>query len=400
MRHRRRQFAAVNQFYTLAADHNVDFARILYGCRHNYPRMAMMPGPGLTAGPCLVKDTMQLAAFSNNQFMLGHAAMLVNEGLPAHLVSMARRKVDMSSCTAGILGMAFKAESDDPRDSLSYKLKRLLAIEAKEVLCTDPYVKDPRLVPLDRVLAEADVLFVGVPHAAYRTLSVPAGPTVIDVWNCLPAAADGSRSRTADRVRLRRRRHAARPAALGPDDRPERVRLVRNRLGRGVRFAIDAGMREAEADVVMVSMADLSDDFSAAEEMVSRAERGAAVVCASRYMHGGAQHGGPWLKGLLSRMAGVSLHWLVGLPTHDPTNSFKAYRRDFLRRTPIESSAGFSLGLELTLKAHFAGERVEEVPAQWWDRTAGQSRFRLFAWLPLYLRWYFWAFGQRLRGRP
>jgi dolichol-phosphate mannosyltransferase len=187
---------------------------------------------------------------------------------------------------------------------------------------------------------------------------------------------------------------------LSPEDRPERVRLVRNRLGRGVRFAIDAGMREAEADVVMVSMADLSDDFSAAEEMVSRAERGAAVVCASRYMHGGAQHGGPWLKGLLSRMAGVSLHWLVGLPTHDPTNSFKAYRRDFLRRTPIESTAGFSLGLELTLKAHFAGERVEEVPAQWWDRTAGQSRFRLFAWLPLYLRWYFWAFGQRLRGRP
>jgi dolichol-phosphate mannosyltransferase len=189
-------------------------------------------------------------------------------------------------------------------------------------------------------------------------------------------------------------------AALGADERPERLRLVRNRLGRGVRFAIDAGMREAAGEVVVVSMADLSDDFSAAEEMVARAERGAAVVCASRYMRGGAQHGGPWLKGVLSRMAGVSLHWLAGVPTHDPTNSFKAYRRDFLRRTPIESEAGFSLGLELTLKAHFSGERVEEVPAQWWDRTAGQSRFRLWAWLPLYLRWYFWAFGQRLRGRP
>jgi dolichol-phosphate mannosyltransferase len=188
--------------------------------------------------------------------------------------------------------------------------------------------------------------------------------------------------------------------ALPPEDRPERLRLVRNRLGRGVRFAIDAGMRAAEAEVVVVSMADLSDDFSAAEEMVARCERGAAVVCASRYMKGGAQHGGPWLKGRLSRCAGVSLHWLAGVPTHDPTNSFKAYRRDFLRRTPIESEAGFSLGLELTLKAHFAGERVEEVPAQWWDRTAGESRFRLWAWLPLYLRWYFWAFGQRLRGRP
>jgi len=182
------QFAAVNQFYTLAADHDVDFARILHGCRHNYPRMAMMPGPGLTAGPCLVKDTMQLAAFSHNQFMLGHAAMLVNEGLPAHLVSLAQRKLDLKTCTAGILGMAFKAESDDPRDSLSYKLKRLLAMEARDVLCTDPYVDDPRLVPLERVMAEAHVLFVGAPHAAYRELAVPPGRVVIDVWDCLPPA--------------------------------------------------------------------------------------------------------------------------------------------------------------------------------------------------------------------
>ena len=136
-----------------------------------------------------------------------------------------------------------------------------------------------------------------------------------------------------------------------------------------------------------------------AAEPGAELERGAAVVCASRYVRGGAQHGGPWLKGLLSRMAGLSLHWLAGLPTHDPTNSFKAYRRDFLRRTPIESGAGFVLALELTVKAHFAGERVEEVPAQWWDRTAGRSRFRLFAWLPLYLRWYVWAIGQRLGGR-
>ncbi len=182
------QFAAVNQFYMLAADHDVDFARILHGCRHNYPRMAMMPGPGLTAGPCLMKDTMQLAAFSHNQFLLGHAAMLVNEGLPAHLVSLAQRQVDLRTRTAGILGMAFKAESDDPRDSLSYKLKHLLSLEARDVLCTDPYVADPRLVPLERVLAEAEVLFVGVPHAAYRTLAIPAGRTVVDVWSCLSGA--------------------------------------------------------------------------------------------------------------------------------------------------------------------------------------------------------------------
>jgi UDP-N-acetyl-D-mannosaminuronic acid dehydrogenase len=182
------QFAAVNQFYMLAADHDVDFARILHGCRHNYPRMAMMPGPGLTAGPCLMKDTMQLAAFSHNQFLLGHAAMLVNEGLPAHLVSRAQRQVDLRTRTAGILGMAFKPESDDPRDSLSYKLKHLLSLEAKDVLCTDPYVADPRLVPLERVLADAEVLFVGVPHAAYRTLAIPPGRTVVDVWSCLPGS--------------------------------------------------------------------------------------------------------------------------------------------------------------------------------------------------------------------
>jgi hypothetical protein len=190
-------------------------------------------------------------------------------------------------------------------------------------------------------------------------------------------------------------------AALPADAKPEDVRPIHNTLGRGARWAIEAGMRAARGPVVLVTMVDLSDDYGVAEEMVARAEGGAAVVCASRYMRGGRQIGGPPLKGLLSRVAGVSLHWLAGLPTHDPTNSFKAYRRDFLQRTPIESTAGFCLGLELTAKAHFAGERVEEVPATWRDRSAGESRFRLFAWLPLYLHWYFWALRRRwLGGRP
>jgi len=184
-------------------------------------------------------------------------------------------------------------------------------------------------------------------------------------------------------------------AALSAEVKPERLRLVHNTLGKGVRYAIEAGMRAAEAPVALVTMVDLSDDYRAAEEMIARAEAGAAVVCASRYMRGGRQIGGPWLKGLLSRTAGVSLHWLAGLPTRDPTNSFKAYRRDFLMRTPIESTEGFSLALELTVKAHFAGERVEEVPATWRDRTAGESRFRLAAWLPRYLHWYFWALRKR-----
>src|SRR5512135_631128 len=112
------QFAIANQFYTIARESGLDFDRILHGCRHHYPRMAFLPGPGFAAGPCLLKDTMQLAAFSRNSFPLGHSAMLVNEGLPARLVELARREVDLSRKTAGVLGMAFKAESDDPRDSL------------------------------------------------------------------------------------------------------------------------------------------------------------------------------------------------------------------------------------------------------------------------------------------
>lgn len=189
-------------------------------------------------------------------------------------------------------------------------------------------------------------------------------------------------------------------AALPEEQKPPGLRLVRNDLGRGVRYAIEAGMRAARSPVVVVTMADLSDDFARVEEMVALAEAGADVVCASRYMRGGRQIGGPWLKGLISRTAGLSLHLLSGLPTHDPTNSFKAYRRDFLQRTPIESIAGFSLGLELTVKAHFLGGRVREIPATWQDRTAGQSRFKLMKWLPLYLRWYVWALGRRARGYP
>ena len=184
-------------------------------------------------------------------------------------------------------------------------------------------------------------------------------------------------------------------AAIPAEKKPVIIRLIRNQLGRGVRYAIEAGMRAATAPVVVVMMADLSDDFATLGEMVRRAEAGAAVVCGSRYMTGGKQIGGPLVKRMMSRAAGWSLHWLAGLPTYDPTNSFKAYRRDYLASTRIESVAGFSLGLELTVKAHFNGQRVEEVPTTWTDRAVGQSRFRLWQWLPLYLRWYFWALRRR-----
>ena len=182
------QFATVNQFYMIATDHGLDFNRILHGCRYKYPRMQGMPGPGFAAGPCLVKDTMQLAAFSHNQFILGHSAMLINEGLPAHLVSLAKERMDLSGVTAGVLGMAFKAESDDPRDSLSYKLRKLLTLECRRVLCSDPYVKDDSFVPMEQVLKECDVIFIGTPHKAYRELKIPQS-RLVDVWNCVSASA-------------------------------------------------------------------------------------------------------------------------------------------------------------------------------------------------------------------
>jgi UDP-N-acetyl-D-mannosaminuronic acid dehydrogenase len=118
--------------------------------------------------------------------------MLINEGLPYHLIQSAKQQIDLRSATAGILGMAFKAESDDPRDSLSYKLRKLLLIEAHRLLCADPYVEDDRLVPQDTVIAESDVLFIGVPHKRYRELTLPEGKVVIDVWNCLPSRSDAT----------------------------------------------------------------------------------------------------------------------------------------------------------------------------------------------------------------
>lgn len=178
-------FAAVNQFYMLASQQGLDTNRILSACRYKYPRMSAMPDPGFTAGPCLLKDTMQLSAFSNNHFLLGHDAMLVNEGMPAFLCETAKRDMDLSTVTAGILGMAFKAESDDIRDSLSYRLRKLLQLECREVLCSDPYVADSRLVEQSVVIQQSDIIFIATPHKCYRELMIPNSIRVIDIWNCL-----------------------------------------------------------------------------------------------------------------------------------------------------------------------------------------------------------------------
>jgi len=178
------KFAASNQFYMIANSQGLDYERIRSALAEDYARAADLPRAGFAAGPCLLKDTMQLAAFNDNQFWLGHAAMLVNEGLPLYVVSQLERRFDLPTMTVGILGMAFKASSDDIRSSLSYKLRRILAFRARRVLCTDPYVtRDPALHPLDKVVAESDLLVVATPHPDYANLDT--GKPVADVWNVL-----------------------------------------------------------------------------------------------------------------------------------------------------------------------------------------------------------------------
>ncbi|OBK43391.1 glycosyltransferase [Mycobacterium sp. 1081908.1] len=179
------------------------------------------------------------------------------------------------------------------------------------------------------------------------------------------------------------------PALDAMPDRPESVRLVRNSLGKGVANALIAGFAAARGDVVVTSMADLSDPPSVIPLMVAKIrEEGADVVSGSRYMPGGTQRGGPRLKTLMSRTAGLSLHYVGRLPTHDATTNFRAYSRRFLQEVPVESGRGFEVGLELTTKAHLLGYRIDEVPSSWDDRTAGTSKFDLVGWLPAYLHWY------------
>lgn len=173
------------------------------------------------------------------------------------------------------------------------------------------------------------------------------------------------------------------------------LRLHKNARGRGVVHALRAGFDLADSGPILVMMGDLSDDIRVVDDMVRRYRAGADVVCASRYMRGGKQYGGPWLKGLLARVAGVSLHTMVGFPTHDATNNFRLYDAAFVRDVGIESAGGFEVALELTAKAFHAGRRIEEVPSTWRDRSAGSSRFQMRKWLPQYLRWYRYALTGR-----
>lgn len=175
------------------------------------------------------------------------------------------------------------------------------------------------------------------------------------------------------------------------------VKLVKNIYGRGALNALKTGLKKAKGEAVCVMMADLTDDPEILNRMVEKYNDGYDVVAASRYMKGGYQKGGPLIKQILSRVAGISLHYLVGLPTHDATNSFRLYSKRFLNKVKIESDGGFELALELTVKAYLAGYKVTEVPTTW-TYLPKESRFYLAKWLPKYLKWYLWAVKRRLNN--
>ena len=175
------QFAIANQFFMIANDFGLDFYGIRRAMTEGYPRATAFPGAGFAAGPCLFKDTMQLSSFDNNAFFLGHSAMLVNEGLPNYLVKRAAKRWHLSGMTAGILGMTFKGDSDDPRESLAFKLRKILERECREVLCSDPFLEQDGLVGQAELLERADLIFIGAPHSAYRGLAAPGKP-LIDIW--------------------------------------------------------------------------------------------------------------------------------------------------------------------------------------------------------------------------
>ncbi len=175
--------------------------------------------------------------------------------------------------------------------------------------------------------------------------------------------------------------------------------LVLNTIGQGALNAIKMGMQMATAEMILVMMADSSDKLDVVDDMCEMMSHGYDLVCGSRYMKGGKQNGGPFFKGLLARSAGLTLHLLTGVPTHDCTNSFKLYRRTMLQDMPLESTGGFEIGLEIVVKAYTSGYRIGEVPSEWFDREEGESNFHMWKWLPHYLHWYFYCIRMSWFGK-
>ena len=184
-------FAAVNQFFMIAQDHGLDYHRIYQAMTEEYPRNQNMPTPGFAAGPCLLKDTLQLVSYNNNNFLMGYDAMLINEGLPNYLMQHLKTKLGaekLKGSTLGILGMAFKANNDDKRESLSYKLRKYARFECKEVFCHDVYIKELNFLPLETVIKKSDIIILGTPHKEYKKINPEKykNKTFLDIWNFWP----------------------------------------------------------------------------------------------------------------------------------------------------------------------------------------------------------------------
>lgn len=181
------QFAVGNQFYLMAQEKGLDYRQIYHAMTHHYERGKGIPRPGFAAGPCLLKDTMQLAAAGQNQFLLGYAAMMVNEGLPGMVVDRLCRErgIELYGKTVGILGMAFKADIDDTRDSLSFKLRKILRFHGADVVCSDEFVQDGAFVSKEKLVDACDIIIIGVPHKAYAELRIPKEKIVMDIWGIL-----------------------------------------------------------------------------------------------------------------------------------------------------------------------------------------------------------------------
>jgi len=177
------QFAISNQFYQITTQNDLDFYKIYDAITYKYPRAESFPSAGFTAGPCLFKDTMQIAAFSNNSFFLGHAAMLVNEGLPNFIVQKLKEKYGIKEKTVGILGMAFKANNDDKRESLAYKLKKILEVESKYVLCSDVYIRQENFISARELIAQSDIIVLAAPHKEYADINIKDNKILVDIWN-------------------------------------------------------------------------------------------------------------------------------------------------------------------------------------------------------------------------
>jgi UDP-N-acetyl-D-mannosaminuronic acid dehydrogenase len=182
------QFAATNQFYMIAHNYGQDYDKVRRTMVEEYGRAASLPAAGFAAGPCLLKDTMQLISFYGNNFHLGHAAMMVNEGLPGFIVENLRKRYALDKTRVGILGMAFKADIDDNRDALSYKLGKILRFYGAKVFYSDEYVRDPTFVPKERLIEASDIIIIGVPHSGYKGLAIPKTKEVVDLWGVITSA--------------------------------------------------------------------------------------------------------------------------------------------------------------------------------------------------------------------